>query len=153
MLALEEKNGYDELILLPPPLNYLLLPLILISPFPKLMRKCSTFFKQFIFWIENLFLVIAYLLYFMMLSPYIYIKKLFLIITKIKGFLVILTYAVGWIFIGPFYLIYTNFTDVITLISILCLKQNDLVDMNLEEKHRYDIYSLVIYKDLNSALT
>jgi hypothetical protein len=32
MQALEEKNGYDELILLPPPLNYLLLPLIMVSP-------------------------------------------------------------------------------------------------------------------------
>ena len=32
MNALEENNAYEELILLPPPLNFLLIPLIIVSP-------------------------------------------------------------------------------------------------------------------------
>ena len=41
MTALEEKHGYEELILLPPPLNFFLIPLMLVSPSKVLMRKFS----------------------------------------------------------------------------------------------------------------
>jgi len=32
------------------------------------------------------------------------------------------------------------------------MRQDDTKDTSLEDKHRYDVYSLVIYKDINAAL-
>ena len=121
MAALEEKNGYDELILLPPPLNYLLLPLVIVSPSADVMRKASYYFKQMIFWIENCFLILGYLFYFIILTPYIYVKKIFLIITKINGVITVILLVIGWLFAGPFYLLYTNIVDTCVLVGILCL--------------------------------
>jgi predicted membrane protein len=77
MTALEEKNGYEELILLPPPLNFLLIPLIIASFSRESMSKVTYYYKQLMFWIENVFLTLCFLFYFIMLSPYIYIKKCF----------------------------------------------------------------------------
>lgn len=122
MSALEDRNGYDELILLPPPLNYMLIPLIIVSPSAHMMKKCSNYFKQIIFWVENIFLIISYFIYFLALTPYIYVKKVFLIITKIHGFFTVVGLVIGWIILGPFYLIYTVVVDVCMLIGILILQ-------------------------------
>jgi hypothetical protein len=102
--------------------------------------------------VENIFLIGGYFLYFILLSPYIYLKKAFLIVTKLKGFGTVMFLLIGWIFAGPLYLLFTNLVDTCVLISILCLQQNDAIDLNQEEKHRMDIYALVIYKDLDSAI-
>lgn len=45
MTALEEKSGYEELILLPPPLNFFLIPLIIVSPSKLLTLKAAYYFK------------------------------------------------------------------------------------------------------------
>lgn len=45
MNALEEKNGYEELILLPPPLNYMLIPLLIVSPSQETMKKFTYYYK------------------------------------------------------------------------------------------------------------
>ena len=86
-----------------------------------MMKKASIYFKQIVFWVENIFLIGGYFLYFIMLSPYIYIKKAFLIVTKLNGLGTILVLLIGWIFAGPFYLLFTNLVDTCVLFSILCL--------------------------------
>ena len=35
MQAIEEKSGYEKFILFPPPLNFVLIPMILVSPWKK----------------------------------------------------------------------------------------------------------------------
>lgn len=86
-----------------------------------MMKKASQYFKQIVFWIENIFLISGYLAYFIILTPYIYIKKAFLILTKLNGVGTILVLLIGWILAGPFYLLYTNLVDTCVLVSILCL--------------------------------
>ena len=116
--------------MLPPPLNFILIPLILISPSKSLTRRFSHCYKLLIFWLENILLVLGYFLYFLFLSPYIYLKKIFLIITKLKGFFLILGYLICWILLGPFYLIYTNLEDLMVMVKILSLKQSESIDVN-----------------------
>ncbi len=41
MKAMEDDSGYDKLILFPPPLNFLVIPLILVSPWRHLTKKVS----------------------------------------------------------------------------------------------------------------
>lgn len=74
MKALDEESGYEELILYPPPLNYITIPLIILSPSEETINKYSAIFQNVYFWIENFFLIIGYFLYFLCLSPIIWIR-------------------------------------------------------------------------------
>jgi hypothetical protein len=56
-----------------------------------------------------------------------------------------------WQFFCPFYLLWTVLVDTFVFITILCMQQNNIVDINTEEKHRMDIYCLVVFKDLAGA--
>ncbi len=41
MKAMEDESGYDKLILFPPPLNFMLIPLMLVSPWRNFTKKVS----------------------------------------------------------------------------------------------------------------
>lgn len=43
--AIEENNGYDELILYPPPLNYVIVPLLLVCASKESMKKYAAVFS------------------------------------------------------------------------------------------------------------
>ena len=42
--SLEERNGYEMFIMIPPPMNYLVLPLVLVAPSKEAMKKFSRYF-------------------------------------------------------------------------------------------------------------
>ena len=75
--AMEEDNGYELFILFPPPLNFLLIPLILVCPSESMSKKISKSIEYLSFWAENLVLIILHFLYFIALDGLIYIKTFF----------------------------------------------------------------------------
>lgn len=119
IIALEELSGYEELILLPPPLNFLYVPLLIISPSKKLMFQGAQWFKFFIFWAENFFFYILFFLYLQFISILIYFKKIWEILNHLHGLFKFLL-VLAWITVGPIYLLYVNFQDLIALSTILC---------------------------------
>jgi hypothetical protein len=74
MRAIEENNGYDKLIVYPPPLNFILAPLLLVAPSKKMTKKVSQYFVNVVFWIENIFFIMLYFFYFLALDPIILTK-------------------------------------------------------------------------------
>ena len=74
MKALEENNGYDKLVLYPPPLNFFLLPLLLVSFSRNLTRKVSLYISYFFYWFENIFLIIAFFFYLWAHNPLVMVK-------------------------------------------------------------------------------
>ena len=74
MRAIEENNGYDKMIVYPPPLNFILVPLLIFAPSKKLTKKVSQYFVNIVFWIENVFFILLYFFYFVALDPIIMAK-------------------------------------------------------------------------------
>lgn len=152
-MALEEGNGYEELVLYPPPFNYIIVPLLFISPSPETMKKYAFIFSQCYFWFENFFLVIGYFVYFILLSPIIFVKLGFYIGLKIDGVKNKIIALVGWIFLGFFYLLYNNLVDICILVNILCMHTSENFDINEEERSKEVLHKLCIYRNMTAALT
>lgn len=88
----------------------------------------------FFFWMENIALVVAFMLYMMAHDPLIMFKTFFQISTKIDGFFKRLMYMLGWVTFGLIYLLYVNFMDTCMLINILCLEKSIIFDADEEER-------------------
>lgn len=74
LTALEENNGYDKLILFPPPLNFFITPLILVAPSREYTRKLSRFLYNIFYWGENVLLLLFFFLYMFAHNPLIMAK-------------------------------------------------------------------------------
>jgi hypothetical protein len=118
---MEEDNGYDKFILYPPPLNFFLIPLFLVSFSKVLTKKVSKCITILFFWFENFFLIMAFFLYLIAFDPIVIIKTYYQILTKIDGFCNKLLYTVLWTLFCLIYLLYVNILDTGMLINILCL--------------------------------
>lgn len=79
-IAMQDKSGYEELVLHPPPINYLIVLLIPSLFNQSSMERASRTFSKFIFWLENIFYIGMLLLYELMLVPVIYCKTFFTIL-------------------------------------------------------------------------
>ena len=77
MKAMEDDSGYDKLILFPPPLNFLLVPMLILSPWRHAVQWYGQFVMKTTFWIENIFLVVFFFLYMLAHDPLIILKTYF----------------------------------------------------------------------------
>ena len=77
MKALEENSGYEKLILYPPPLNFFLIPLMIVSPSRHLTKKVSVFISYFFYWLENIFFILGFFFYLLAHSPLVILKIYF----------------------------------------------------------------------------
>ena len=77
MKAMEEDSGYEVLILFPPPLNFILLPIILLSPWRSAVKRISKYITYFFFWVENCIFIVLFFLYMLAHDPFIYVKTIF----------------------------------------------------------------------------
>ena len=104
-IAMQDEWGYEELVVHPPPINYLT-GLLLLSVFnDNLMLRSSSFFSKAIFWLENLCWFISYMLvYETCLIPLIYIKLIYNILRVESNKLYALFLCCVWLVIGPVYL-------------------------------------------------
>ena len=58
-----DKDGYKELVIHPPPLNFFTMPIIMGSCFKGCMKGCGDCFSKFMFWLENLPFIFVFLGY------------------------------------------------------------------------------------------
>jgi hypothetical protein len=124
MTALNETSGYEELMMYPAPLNFTLLPLIVLSPSATMVKRYAQYFKYVSFWTENIFFLIAFILYMVFLIPIIFVKKIYQILFKIRGILNKIIILLGWLFLGIFYLIYSTLQDILIFVTLLCIDYN-----------------------------
>jgi len=94
---------------------------ILTIPFlPFSCGKCVVeFFAHVIFWIENIFLLALYCVYFAILNPFVYFKVLFSIISSPSPILKRLATSLFWIAFSPFILLYLCVLDAVNFIRTL----------------------------------
>jgi len=150
MKAMEDDSGYDKLILFPPPINFLLIPLMVVSPWRSLTKCVSTYITYFFFWLENLLLVLLFIIYMIAHDPLIMVKTFYQISTKIDGFFRKLYYLIGWTLTGFIYLLYVNITDTCMLMNILCLENSIIFDQGEEERTKSE--KMTFYINRNAML-
>ncbi len=147
MKALEENNGYEIFILTPPPINFLISPLFLVAFSPRALKKMAAYFNNFLFWLENMFLLICFFFYMLAHSPLI-IAKTYYQLTKINGCMTKLGYTILWTFFGFFFMIYISIVDTCMLMNILCLDNSIVFDQSEEEKIKLERHKYYIYRDI-----
>ncbi len=152
MKAMEDDSGYDKLILFPPPMNFFLVPLMIVSPSRNLTKRVSQYITYFFFWLENLVLVLIFFVYMIAHDPLIMVKTFYQISTKIDGFFRKLFCLIGWTLLGFIYLLYVNITDTCMLINILCLENSIIFDQGEEERTKSEKMSFYINRNAMLAM-
>lgn len=69
-----DPNGYYELVIHPPPLNFITFILIPFMVKGSIMKKASKCFSKFVFWCENTGYIMCFLFGELLLVPFIYCK-------------------------------------------------------------------------------
>lgn len=119
MIAFEER-AYGEIILHPPPLSYLSTLMIpfLVSSF--VMQYVSMGFSFLMYWLENIFFIMSFMLLEMFIAPVAYVKVWINIIKNSMGVLKTILNCVVWGLIGLIMTFFLLFRDVAYMIRILC---------------------------------
>ena len=112
-------RAYGEIVLHPPPLSYLSTMMIpfLVSSF--LMGYISKGFSYCMFWLENIFFLIIFLVFELLIAPVAYIKVWINILKNSMGILNTIINCTVWLIAGVFILIFLLIRDVAYLMKIL----------------------------------
>ena len=86
------------------------------------------------FWFENTFFIIAFIIFVSILVPLIYIKNFFVIAWASSGLFTTLFYVIGWGFVGIFITIVLALKDVYFFIKILSMHRGCREAMGLEDE-------------------
>jgi hypothetical protein len=73
MIAFNEKS-YGELVIHPPPISFALLPLLPFIFSRQLMAKATACFSLIVYWVENIFIIMAFLGFELAVMPFAYLK-------------------------------------------------------------------------------
>lgn len=135
MIALENP-AYGELLLHPPPLCVLTIPFFLCCcTLPQSsLEVISKYYSYFMFWFENIFFIIAFIVQVTLLVPLVYIKNLFTIVWASSGLFTTLFYAVGWLFVGLFITLFLAVRDVYYYMKILAMHRGCREAYRLEDE-------------------
>ncbi len=150
--AMEEDNGYDKLIVFPPPLNFLLLPLIATYPSRSLVKQFARITSRVWYWFSNVFVILAFYGYMISYDPVILCRIYYQIMTKIDGFFSKIYYLLGWTLFGWLYLLYINLNDTILLVKILCLEGSSKTDHGEEERLKQESLEYQITRNIIRAM-
>lgn len=152
MKAMENDDGYDKLILFPPPLNFALVPLILVSPSRTLTKKAGRMITYTFFWLENVGLVVCFFAYMVAHDPFIIIKTQYQVITKIDGMFSKMYYSILWMVFGMVYLLYVNLYDTVMLVNILCLENSVIFVHGEEERTKNEAFTFYVNRNVIRAI-
>ena len=83
------------------------------------MKAMGDCFAKLMFWVENFFYIIGFMVYEFVLVPLIYFRVLYNII-RLSGFLMMLPLVFIWLITGPFVLLFGVFKDTFYFLMILC---------------------------------
>ena len=117
---MQDEWGYEELVVHPPPVNFLT-SLLLLSVFKdNVMLRSSLIFSKVIFWLENLgIFIVQMLVYEALLMPIIYLKLIYNILRVESNKLYAIILCLVWLIIGPFYLIMALVKDMYFYFKVL----------------------------------
>jgi len=118
MIAFNDRD-YGEIVLHPPPVSYLSAMMIPFLVSRKAMRFISKGFSYLMFWAENIFFIMAFMLFELAIMPIAYIKVWINIIRNSMGVLNTIVNCLVWLIIGLFMMIFLLFKDVFHLVKIL----------------------------------
>lgn len=123
MIAFEEKN-IGEIVVHPPPINMLctlIFPFFLLpeTQFKKWMPKICEAFSKTNFWIENIFLLVLFIIFELFLTPFVYLKSFYTIIYSTNGLFSVIANVFKWAALGPLLMMLVLCKDVVNLINIL----------------------------------
>lgn len=118
-IAMLDPWGYSEIIIHPPPFNVFTLAIVPCIIKKSLMKKAAEVFSKFMFWVENIFYILGFLGYELILVPYLYFKILINILhlSTIKQ---VWLFVPLWLFGGIFLLLFSVGKDLFFFIKILC---------------------------------
>jgi len=92
-------RAYGEFTLHPPPLTYLVFPFSFFMLSKRTVDCLTTFFALFMHWIENILVLLVFLFYSVMLTPFTFLKTFYHFSKFTKGFFRIFMFAL-WAVIG-----------------------------------------------------
>ena len=124
--------SYGELIKHPAPICLLNLPLVLISLVPagprylKFLEQASDLFSKFMFWLENIFWILVFLSYSLLLVPFVYLSNFYNIIWATSGPFKPLFYVLFWLVIGIPLSLFIVLRDVWLFIKLLAILEGCL---------------------------
>lgn len=118
MIAFNDR-AYGEIVLHPPPLSYLSAMLIPFLVSSLLMNYISKGFSYFMFWLENFFFIVLFLIFELVISPIAYFKIWINILRNSMGILNTIMNSIIWLLTGVFIIMYLLVRDMGFLLKIL----------------------------------
>jgi hypothetical protein len=122
MIAFEEKS-YGEIVLHPPPLSYLSAMMIPFLVSSWLMQYLSKGFSYLMHWLENIFFLLGFLFFEIILAPIAYMKVWVNILVNSLGALRTIANSLLWAVIGIPMTFFLVIRDLVYLMMILCKHQ------------------------------
>ena len=86
------------------------------------------------FWFENIFFILAFIIQVTLLVPLVYLKNFLAIIRAESRGLVKLLYVIGWLLVGIFITIYLALRDVYYFMKILSMHRGCREAFGLEDE-------------------
>ena len=111
------------------------------------MRAVSTVFAKFMFWVENIFFILIYFFFELLMLPLVFLR-VFYNIAVLSNFLTFLPLIILWIIIGPLYLLYAIFQDMFYFLKILCDYQLEEQHYRAQDEEEFKQDKIVIYNDV-----
>lgn len=119
MKAFDDRS-YGEIVLHPPPVSFLSAMMIPFLVSSVAMRYISKSFSYMMYWLENIFFIIGYLVFEIVIVPLAYLKIWFNFIKNSMGVLNLITNCFIWLCIGIPTILFLAARDLYYLIKILC---------------------------------
>ena len=150
-IPMQDMWGYTELVVHPPPMNYIS-GLLLFAVFsPGGMKRTSEVISKVIFWIENLYYVAVMFVNELILAPYIFFRQTVntLKVAKLTNALVLIP---QWLVCAPFYLTYCVMNDMYFYCKILCDYREDDDESAIKGAGDAQQDAIVIYNEVLDTL-
>jgi hypothetical protein len=124
-------RAYGELVLNPPPLSFFFIVLLPFSFSRQLMTRLSKAMSYFMFWIENIFYVLFFVVFELLVSPLSYLKIWYNLAQILReslwlserassiGFWKSFAYCLLWFSLGPVIMLLILAIDLSNFLSIL----------------------------------
>ena len=142
-----DKRGLEELVIHPAPMTIFTLILLPFSSVPKTFHDKAELFSKLMFWIENIFIILVFFIYSVLLIPLIFFKMLYNLFRSMKIYLFV-PFAFVWIIFGFLFLPLYIVRDIYFLVKILWnySDQEDNTNERIKEEAKQD--RIVIYNEV-----
>ena len=110
--------------------------------------RTAEIYSKIIFWLENVYYIVTFLLYELLLVPFIYLRLIFNILRVETNICNAIGLSLAWLLIGPFYLLLGLIQDMYYYNKVLCDYHED--DNAATEKQVEDELqdNIVIYNEV-----